>query len=165
MSRKQSCEVLDTGLDYSIEQCITWRGRPGAQPLKSAEDAVRFLFNAFDIQAWDREKFLAVVCNARLQPLAVIELFNGGVGSSIVDPVYAFRRILQVPTATAVFFAHNHPSGATSPSMDDQRLNLQLEEGARAIKLRICDHLILTPDGDWFATSVGAGKRISRSTP
>lgn len=149
--RERRCDVLDTGLNYEVETCLTWRGRPAKIDLSNAEKVAAFLYSAYPVGSWDREKFIACVVNSVLYPLALIVLFEGAAGESMVDPAYAFRRVLQIPTAAGVFFAHNHPSGTTQPSLADMQLADRMEFAGKSLKIRVLDHLILTPEGNWSA--------------
>ena len=47
----------------------------------------------------------------------------------------------------AVIFAHNHPSGDLKPSLADNKMMEVLDKAADIFKIRILDHLIVTPQG------------------
>jgi DNA repair protein RadC len=49
--------------------------------------------------------------------------------------------------ASAVAFAHNHPSGDPTPSGEDLRLQLVLEEGARILGIELVDQLVVADRG------------------
>ena len=55
-----------------------------------------------------------------------------------------FRRALEL-RAAGLLLAHNHPSGACSPSEADLAATAQISETARQLDLRLLDHLIVTP--------------------
>ena len=55
--------------------------------------------------------------------------------------------------APAVIFAHNHPSGDPTPSPDDYRLQLLLEEAGRALGIDVPDHLVISETGVHSARS------------
>lgn len=42
---------------------------------------------------------------------------------------------------------HNHPSGNTMPSVDDDRITEKLRKGCESMDLRFLDHLIITASG------------------
>jgi DNA repair protein RadC len=52
-----------------------------------------------------------------------------------------------VHRAPAVAFVHNHPSGDSTPSAEDQRLQLLLDEAGHALGVRVVDHLVLAEGG------------------
>lgn len=45
--------------------------------------------------------------------------------------------------AVALVFAHNHPSGECQASMQDRQLTRCLQDAARALQMRVLDHLIV----------------------
>ena len=158
MARKTSCETFSASDEFAMDVCITTRASPGRSSLQQGQQVSDWLHKAVNIAGLDREKYWAIALDTRLHPLALLEIFTGGVSSSIVDPVLLFRRLLQVPLCNAAVLIHNHPSGEARPSPDDERLILLLEGGARSIGLRILDHLIVTADpGVWFSSHQGHG--------
>ena len=48
--------------------------------------------------------------------------------------------------AVALVVAHNHPSGACEPSMQDKQLTRALQDAARTLQMRLLDHLIVAGD-------------------
>jgi DNA repair protein RadC len=81
--------------------------------------------------------------------LADTRVAQGTTDACTVDPREVFRAALAA-RATAVIFAHNHPSGDPSPSDSDLALTRELQAGARIFHLRVLDHLV-----------VGAGRYVS----
>ena len=49
--------------------------------------------------------------------------------------------------AHSVIIAHNHPSGDLTPSQQDLELTKKLIEAGELLKIRLVDHLILSPRG------------------
>ena len=59
------------------------------------------------------------------------------------------RIVLQtalVSHASGIILSHNHPSGSTVASTQDNNLTSQLKKGGEAIGIRLLDHIILTED-------------------
>ena len=50
-----------------------------------------------------------------------------------------------------IALCHNHPSGSLNPSEPDRRMTRLFCEGAKTINMRLIDHIILSPDGDYFS--------------
>jgi DNA repair protein RadC len=60
------------------------------------------------------------------------------------------RRIVEEALArhaAGIIFVHNHPSGDSQPSPEDKQLTRSLMEAARAIDLRVLDHIIVGKEG------------------
>lgn len=92
------------------------------------------------------EEFWAVLLNARLQEIRCVQVARGGLTQCSVSPREAFAPAL-LHRAPAVAFVHNHPSGDPTPSGEDQRLQLLLDEAGRALGIRVVDHLVLAEGG------------------
>jgi DNA repair protein RadC len=54
-----------------------------------------------------------------------------------------------------VILAHNHPSGHTDPSEEDQRLTRAIRDAGRLIDLRVVDHIIVGGNGYFSFTERG----------
>ena len=121
---------------------------PDARPrLRTAGEVYRYL--APRLSLLRREVFHVLSFNTRNVLLADARVAEGTTDACTVDPREVFRAALGA-RATAVIFAHNHPSGDPEPSEADLQLTRELQAGARIFHLRVLDHLI-----------VGAGRYVS----
>ncbi len=59
-----------------------------------------------------------------------------------VDPREVFAAAIAA-RATAIVFAHNHPSGDPEPSTDDVALTRRLFEGAQLLGIHALDHVVV----------------------
>ena len=55
--------------------------------------------------------------------------------------------IRQTPTIAVI---HNHPSGSTHPSKDDNNLTERIAKACKIMNLRLLDHVIVT-DGNFYS--------------
>jgi len=112
------------------------------------------LLHAADLGAllWGRlaalrhEEFWAVLLSSRLQEQHTVRVAMGGLTQCSVSPREAFTKVVALE-APAVAFVHNHPSGDPSPSAEDQRLQLLLDEAGRTLGIRVVDHLVIAESG------------------
>ena len=77
--------------------------------------------------------------------LGVSCISRSGIDCTVVD----IRIVLQtalVSHASGIILSHNHPSGSTVASTQDNNLTSQLKKGCEAIGIRLLDHIILTED-------------------
>jgi DNA repair protein RadC len=89
------------------------------------------------------QEFFGVLClNQRHEPIGFAVISVGGLASAAVDPRIALKAPL-LAGAAAFITTHNHPSGDPTPSAEDIELTMRLSEGARAIGLRLLDHVIV----------------------
>jgi DNA repair protein RadC len=92
------------------------------------------------------EAFMVIFLNVQNEVLGSEVVNEGTVDQVAVYP----RRILQAALArhaAGVILAHNHPSGYTDPSDEDKRLTETLKGTARALDIRVLDHLVVGRGG------------------
>lgn len=118
---------------------VTKNGRP---VIESDEHALAQLH---DIRSHKKEHFIALYLNARNELIHREDISVGTVNASIVHPRDVFAPALE-HNATAVIVAHNHPSGSSEPSPEDEEVTARLKEAGKLLGIRLLQHLILTKD-------------------
>ena len=68
-------------------------------------------------------------------------LSRGGIAGTSVDVRCLLRHAI-LGQATAVVLCHNHPSGRTKPSREDDLLTRKSDEACRTVNIRFVDHVI-----------------------
>jgi DNA repair protein RadC len=53
--------------------------------------------------------------------------------------------------AVAVIFAHNHPSGSTTASPEDNEITKRLSMAAQILGINMLDHIIITPNNTFYS--------------
>jgi len=89
-----------------------------------------------------KESFYCLLLDARNRYLREEHISEGSLTASLVHPREAFRSAVR-EAASAVIFAHNHPSGDPSPSAEDSHLTQRLWEAGRVLGIRVLDHVIV----------------------
>ncbi len=89
-----------------------------------------------------KEQFFCLLLDARNRLLREDRVSEGTLTASLVHPREAFRSAVR-EAASAVIFAHNHPSGDPSPSRDDVDLTQRLGDAGRVLGIRVLDHVIV----------------------
>ena len=117
---------------------------PARPRLLHAEDIASLLWGK--LAALRREEFWAVLLSARLQEIGCVRIAAGGITACSVSAKEAFVPVL-LHEAPAVAFVHNHPSGDPTPSGEDQRLQLLLDEAGHTLGVRVVDHLVIAESG------------------
>lgn len=108
--------------------------------LNNPEDTKRFLKSQLAHQ--QREVFACLYLDTKHQVIAFEELFFGTIDSASVHPREVVKSALQ-HNAAAVIFAHNHPSGNSTPSQSDLDITHQLISALKLIDIRVLDHLVI----------------------
>jgi DNA repair protein RadC len=111
---------------------------------------------AIFFEHWDKnnielqESFKMLLLNNSNKVKAIYTLSIGGITGTLVDIRIVFAVVLKSLT-TAVILAHNHPSGTLRPSEPDKALTQKIKRAGELLDIKILDHLILTPEGDYFS--------------
>jgi DNA repair protein RadC len=93
----------------------------------------------------EHETFWTLFLDNQHKILAFEELFRGTINESSIYPREVVKRTLQL-NASAVIFAHNHPSGATVASAADIDITHRLKAALALIDVTVLDHFIVGGD-------------------
>ena len=91
------------------------------------------------------EECWAMYLNGAGKLLGVSCVSRSGMNCTLVD----IRIVLQtalVSHASRIILSHNHPSGLTVASQQDNNLTSRLKRACEAVDIRLLDHIILTED-------------------
>ena len=97
----------------------------------------------------DVEEAYLVLMNQSYKHIDTIRLSHGGITETAVDVRVIMKHAIQ-QNATIIAIAHNHPSGNTHPSRDDEMLTKRIADACRTMRIHFCDHIIV-PDGDYYS--------------
>jgi len=129
---KAACELakrIDSHMEASQKPVI-----------KTPENVVELVKG--DLKGQKKEHFLVIMLDTRSRLIKVAELSVGNLDSSIVHPREVFREAISA-SAASVIFAHNHPSGDTTPSEDDIKLTRRLGQAGELMGIDVLDHVII----------------------
>src|SRR2546422_125979 len=146
--------LLESGMSATLAARVMAALEIGRRVALAPAPERRRLLRARDVATvlWARlahlphEEFWTVLMNSRLQEIRCVQIARGGLTQCSVSPREAFAPAI-VHRAPAVAFVHNHPSGDSAPSGEDQRLQLLLDEAGHALGVRVVDHLVLAEGG------------------
>lgn len=92
------------------------------------------------------EVFMAVFLDTQNRVIAMEELFRGSLRETSVYPREVVKRALHL-NASALIFAHNHPSGVAEPSRADEAITRALKQALALVDVRVLDHFIVAAGG------------------
>ena len=95
------------------------------------------------------EECWVLLLNQALKVIDRVRVSTGGLAGTAVDIRLVLREAL-IRRAPAIALCHNHPSGNTHPSNEDNRLTERLAKSAAVMDIRLIDHLVLT-DGAYYS--------------
>ena len=145
MSYKIPMKVSEVRLIYET------RVKPEERPqVRSSRDAFWVLEANWSDQIALLEEFNMLLLDRSNRVMAFSFLFKGGVSGTVVDLRLAFATALKA-RASSMIIAHNHPSGNLMPSKADVDLTKKFKKAGEILDIRLFDHLILTPQGEFYS--------------
>lgn len=90
----------------------------------------------------EREVFVCLFLDAKHRLIKAERMFYGTLTETSVYPREVVKTALR-HNASAVIFAHNHPSGNCRPSEADKDLTVCLESAMALVGVRVLDHFIV----------------------
>lgn len=112
------------------------------------------------LATWDEtkidfvEQFRVMLLNRANRVLGICTLTTGSSTQVIVDIRSLFALAL-LKNACCIIVAHNHPSGALTPSKSDSDLFSRLQEAGRILDIQVLDQLIVTAEGYYSFSDEG----------
>ncbi len=122
-----------------------------APKISSSLIAAELLYNTWNKdQIGLQESFKVILLNNANKVKGTFEVSTGGITGTLVDLRILFAVILK-SLSCSVILAHNHPSGTLKPSEADKHLTKKIIKAAELLDVKVLDHLIITPDGDYYS--------------
>lgn len=107
--------------------------------ITGAGDVVNF---AHALQNADIEKFICLYLDAQ-NKIICLQMQTGTVNQANVYPREIMKHALLSNTC-ALILVHNHPSGNTKPSPEDEAITRRIKEAAKLFDIKVLDHIIIT---------------------
>ena len=126
--------VKDKGISYPAET---------ANSAQAANDILCRLFKADRLPS---ERVWQVCTNTKLGTVGAFEVGSGSQGRCIVD-VQGIARNALLTGAAGVIIAHNHPSGDSYPSEDDDKVTKKVQRALDLLDIQLLEHIIITQNG------------------
>lgn len=108
--------------------------------VKSSKDVVNIL--APRMRDLKKEIFKILLLNSANRIIDIVEIVQGSVGH--VNPIAReiFQKALE-NFAASIICVHNHPSGDSSPSKEDNIFTHELARAGKTLQIKVLDHIIL----------------------
>ncbi|WP_331490519.1 JAB domain-containing protein [Metaclostridioides mangenotii] len=137
MNKKQlsAKRVNIVSLKIVKEQSVLFKDRKISNPYDAYKLAKQFLENC------DREKFIVACLDTKNQPTSIQVVSVGSLDSSIVHPREVFK-VAILSNASKVICLHNHPSGNTKYSKEDEEITKRLKKCGEILGIEVIDHII-----------------------
>lgn len=124
-----------------------------SEPVTDSEHVAKLLH-----ENWNRntiglqETFKVLLLNNANKVKGTYQASTGGITGTVVDLRLLFAVVLKTVSPN-IILAHNHPSGTLKPSAADKDLTEKIKNAADLFDIRVLDHLIIVPNGEYFSFS------------
>lgn len=95
---------------------------------------------------YEHEVFFVLFLNHKHRLITAAEMFRGTIDSASIYPREVVKEAI-IQNASAVIFAHNHPSGDPEPSRADVTITNRLCEALSLLDIRVLDHIVVGNQG------------------
>lgn len=136
------------------------RGVRGLEKIEAPVSAVK-AFKALCPNE-DKEVLSTLLLDAKHMPLGVNVVSIGSLTASLVHPREVFRAAIVSGTA-AIILGHNHPSGDTQPSSEDNETTRRIAEAGRILGIPVLDHVIYAWGNTEYYSYRKAGRCLDSS--
>ena len=102
------------------------------------------------MKGYKQEHLVAILLNTQNEIIKEITVFKGSVTRSIAEPREILHHALK-HLATSVILVHNHPSGSTHPSYNDDETTARIKEACDIVGIVLLDHLIVGGDSNYYS--------------
>ena len=99
---------------------------------------------------WHREHFIGIYLDSRAKVISTELISLGTLTASLVHPREIFRPAIK-KRACGILMLHNHPSGDSWPSKDDEKMTQRLVKGGQLLGVEVTDHVIFCKNKKYYS--------------
>ena len=145
--------LFDIVSDSAVEYGITVKSRNESFKrisINGSRDAATFATGLFGAEIEVVESFIIVTLNRANKVTGWARISTGGRAATVVDNA-VIAKIALDSLACGVVLAHNHPSGNTRPSFQDDAITRRVRDALALFDIKVLDHIIVTPTSDYYS--------------
>jgi len=135
----KACAIVAVG---ELGRRLYEHSESGFKTIRNAKDAYEYLV---DMRNLPKEHLRGLYLNSHNRIIADEVISIGTVNANVIHAREVFRPAIE-RNAVAVILAHNHPSGESTPSLEDITITKQLVQAGKILGIRVLDHVIITKD-------------------
>jgi|GEM_PF-2020862 DNA repair protein RadC len=114
-----------------------------------------------EMQSYDRERGIILDLDTKNYVVGIENISTGSINASIIHPREAVKGAILVNAAHCIF-VHNHPSGDSKPSIEDENMDTQLKAAFDIVGIDLLDSIIIGKDS-YYSRRETIGPFKSRS--
>ena len=127
--------ALELGKRRKLSEVVT-------QPQITSSEDVYQIFHPV-LADLKHEEVWVLLLNRANKVLKKIQVSKGGVSGTVVDIRMIMKEAID-SLASGMILCHNHPSGNSNPSGDDNNITQKLKEAGMIMDVRLFDHIIVS---------------------
>ena len=128
--------------------------------ISSPDDVKKFMSEMAD---FDRERIKILHLDTKNRVVGVETVAVGGLDSALVHPREVIKGSL-LNNAAGIIFVHNHPSGLSQPSNEDDRITSRLRDAFNIMGIDVVDSIIVSKEGKGYYSYKEAGRLPGKGT-
>lgn len=114
--------------------------------IKSSIDSCEFARKFYHEDILIYESSFIILLNSANNVMGYAKISQGGVCTTQVDIRLVAKYAID-SLAASVIFVHNHPSGNTKPSREDEMLTKRMKDALALLGVRLLDSIIISDTG------------------
>lgn len=133
----KSCQIIAA---VELGKRIATAPRQKAVDISFPDDIAKLFME--DMRYLRNECFKMLLLNIKNEIVAIEEVTEGNINTSVIDPREVFRPAIKKGAAYIVM-VHNHPSGNPTPSDADVEVTKRICEAGDLLGIRVLDHIVI----------------------
>ncbi|MFC1768715.1 DNA repair protein RadC [Nanoarchaeota archaeon] len=117
--------------------------RQNGKTIKSAKDVYEYATQRLNSN--DKEHFMILHLDSKNRIIKDEVISIGTLNASIIHPREIFKSAIK-ESANSIILVHNHPSGDSEPSAEDEQVTEKLFEAGELLSIKVLDHVIIGKD-------------------
>lgn len=119
-------------------------GKPNDPIIKCSTDIYNLMKERIGNLA--HEEIWSIMLNRSNRVIKCYQASKGGSAASVFDTKMIIKQAV-IENAEAMILCHNHPSGNTTPSQQDNMITAKCAKACETMDIRFLDHIIITANG------------------
>lgn len=122
------------------------KGTTNKFKIQTSQDAYKLFKEFYDQDTFELcESTIVIFLNSANNTIGWTKHTQGGLDYCVIDVRLILATALQCG-ARSIMLSHNHPSGNTTPSANDNSMTSKLKRACEAVEIRLLDHIIATEE-------------------
>lgn len=110
--------------------------------IESPKTVVKVIEDSLQLREEPQEHFVVMFLDNKNKVIGLDTISIGTVNATLVSPREIFIKALMI-NSVSIILCHNHPSGNSTPSKEDEDVTKRVVEAGKIIGVGVLDHIII----------------------